>query len=243
MIRTILFVPFTICSTLFFSLVAVVGGLVGAPKGLYDWVHRNWARGMLRAAGVRLSVSGLEHVPEGAARIFVSNHQSMFDIWALMATMPSSLRFVTKQELSRIPIFARACRSAGHVFIDRNDRAAAIQAIREAGKRMRAEGLSLVFFPEGTRSPDGRLGRFKKGSFVLAIETGVPLVPVAVDGGHRVLPKGRRTLRQGRVTVRCAPVIPLAGLGAEDRDALLKRTREAIASMLEEMRRDRALLD
>jgi 1-acyl-sn-glycerol-3-phosphate acyltransferase len=180
-IRKALFLPVATASTLFFSLVAVVGGLVRAPKGLFDWIHRNWARSVLGAAGVRIEAKGLEHVHEGRAYVFVSNHQSFFDVWTMMATLPASIRFVAKQELARIPIFAAACRAAGHVFIDRRDAVAAGEAIRVAGQQMEKEGLSLFFFPEGTRSADGKLRRFKKGSFALAIETQLELVGRATE--------------------------------------------------------------
>lgn len=238
MIRKVLFLPFTVASTLFFSLTSVAGGLVGAPKGLYDWIHRNWARSMLWAAGVRVRASGVEHVGPDRAQIFVANHQSMLDIWAMMAALPASLRFITKAELGRIPVFARACRSAGHVFIDRGDPSAASLAIRKAGERMREEGLSLVLFPEGTRSRDGRLGRFKKGGFALAIETRATLVPVALEGGARILPKGAWLPEPGVIHLRCAPPVPLDRLGPEDRDELLERTRATIARLLSEAREE-----
>ncbi|MEE8561062.1 MAG: lysophospholipid acyltransferase family protein, partial [Gemmatimonadota bacterium] len=164
-------------STIFFSLVAIVAGLLRAPKSTFDWVHRNWSRSVLRAAGVEVRVTGLEHVVPDGAQIFVSNHQSMFDIWALFATLPVSLRFVAKREMARIPLLSRAMRAAGHVFIDRQDRVQAAEVMRRAGKRMLREGLSLGLFPEGTRARDGRLKPFKKGTFVLAIETQTTLVP------------------------------------------------------------------
>lgn len=232
MIRTLLFAFVAAVSTAFFSLVSVVGGLVGAGKGLHDWVHRNWSATLLRAAGVRVELEGVERVRRDAPQIFVSNHQSMFDIWALMAGLPVSIRFVAKEELSRIPLFARACRSAGHIFIDRSDRAGAIERMRSAGERMASENLSLGLFPEGTRSPDGRLQAFKKGTFVLAIETQAPVVPVAVDGGARILPKGSHRLVPGPIRVRFGTPIPTRGMTADDRDELLARTRSAIERML-----------
>ena len=233
MIRTGLFYVVTFTSTLFFSLTAVVGGLIRAPRGWYDWIHRNWSRSLLWAAGVEVEAEGLEHVRSDKGLIIVSNHQSMFDIWTMMAALPVSLRFVAKGELGRIPIFGAACRSAGHVFIDRSDPIRASAAIRAAGERMAREGLSLVFFPEGTRSPDGGLRRFKKGSFALAIETQADLVPLAIDGGARVLPKGARRVRPGIIRLECAPAVPLRGLTTDDRDDLTRRTRETVESMLE----------
>lgn len=235
MLRTFFFAPFAVLCTLAFSSVGVVGGLLGAGKGLFDWIHRNWSRSLLWAAGVRVEAEGLERLRPDAAQIIVANHQSMFDIWALMAVLPVSLRFVAKEELSRVPVFAGACRAAGHVFIDRKDTASAVEEIREAGARMRREGLSLVLFAEGTRSVDGRLRPFKRGPFTLAIETQAPLVPVAVEGGGRILPKGSRRLRPGTLRVRCGEPISVKGLAAQDRDALLARTREAIQGMLGEL--------
>lgn len=233
MIRTAWFVAVAVGSTLFFSLMAVVGGLLSARSGWFDWVHRHWSRSLLTAAGVRVVASGLEHVRPGEARVFVANHQSAFDIWGLMAATPASLRFVAKDELGRIPIFARACRAAGHVFIDREDRRSAMAAVRRAGERMRREGLSLVLFPEGTRSPDGRLGVFKRGPFVLAIETRAPVVPVAVQGGARILGRGDRRIRPGALRIRFGPAIPTAALTEADRAALAERSRRRVAGMLE----------
>lgn len=236
MIRRILFPPFAALSTLFFSLVAVGGGLFRAPPRLYDWVHRTWSRSLFAVAGVEVRVEGLEHVEPGTPLIVAANHQSVFDIWALMAVLPLSLRFVAKQELSRIPVFARACRAAGHVFIDRQDRTAAIEAIRRAAERMRRDRLSVVFFPEGTRSRDGRLRAFKRGTFMLAIETRAQLIPVAIEGGYGLLPPGALAPRRGTVTVRCGRPIPLADLTVEDRDSVLQETHRAIAEMLAELR-------
>lgn len=235
-LRTVLFAAFAVLSTLAFSTVGVAGGVVRAPKGLFDWIHRNWSRSLLWAAGVRVEARGLERLRPDAVQIIVANHQSMFDIWALMAALPVSLRFVAKRELSRVPVFGGACRAAGHVFIDRKDPGRAIEEIREAGERMRREGLSLVLFAEGTRSSDGRLGPFKRGPFALAIETRATLIPVAVAGGAEVLPKGSRRLRRGTLHVRCGEPIPLAGLAPGDRDALLARTRDAVQGMLGEFR-------
>lgn len=232
MIRTFVFTLMTFLSTLVFSLIGVIGGLVRAGHGWFDWIHRNWAGLMLRVAGARLEVEGLENLEPGRGQILVANHQSMLDIWALMAGVPVSLRFVAKAELSKIPVFARACRVAGHVFIDRGEATQARAAIRAAGERIRDEGLTLVLFPEGTRSLDGRVGRFRRGSFALAIESQAHLVPVAIDGTVRVFPKGAKTLRPGVVHIRIAPAIPLQGMTIDDRDPLMDRTHDAIVGLL-----------
>lgn len=238
MIRWLVFVAAGVPLTVLFSALAVAGGLAGAPHGFFDWAHRAWSRSLLALAGVRLEVEGLEHLSRDEPQVIVSNHQSLLDIPALLAGLPVSLRFVAKMELSRIPLFAQAMRRCGHVFIDRTRRTQAVEALREAGRRIQEEGLTLGLFPEGTRSPSGDLGRFRRGSFVLAIETQTTLVPVAVHGGPEVLPAEGRRVVPGTLRVRCGEPVELEGMGRDDRDRLLRRTREAIAGMLGELEAD-----
>lgn len=236
MIRTLVFRVVAVVSTFVFSVLGIAGGLLRAPHSWFDWVHRNWARSLLRAAGVRVHVEGVEHLVPGRAQILVANHQSLFDIWALMAVLPASLRFVAKAELARIPVFASAMRAAGHVFIDRGKASTAGEMIRAAGERMRRDGLTLVLFPEGTRSSDGELGRFLRGSFALAIETQAHLVPAAIDGGREVMPRGARRIEPGPMRIRMAPAVALAGKTSADRDALVRDTEATVASLLAELR-------
>jgi 1-acyl-sn-glycerol-3-phosphate acyltransferase len=236
--RTAWFWTITVPATVFFSLVSIVGGLVRARPALHDWVHRNWSRVELWAAGVRVSVRGMDHVTSERPQIFISNHQSIFDIFAILATIPASVRFVAKRELGRIPIFATAMRAAGHVFIDRGDRRSASRAMRAAGIRMKQQNLSLGLFPEGTRSRDGKLGGFKRGTFALAIETQVPILPVAVDGGWRIVQRSRIVPGQMYLTVGGA--VRTEGLTVDDRDTVLADVRGTIRKALEAERADSA---
>ena len=231
MARTAWFWIVTVPATAFFSTVSIVGGLVRAPASLHDWVHRNWGRTELWAAGVRTTVTGLENVSHSAPQIFVANHQSIFDIFAILAHVPASVRFVAKKEMGQIPILATGMRAAGHVFIDRRDRRGATEAMRLAGERMKRDQLSLGLFPEGTRSQTGDLGEFKKGAFALAIETQVPIVPLAVDGGYRVSTRGR--IRASRMLVYLGEPLPTEGRTLEDRDEVLSVVRAEISRMLE----------
>lgn len=241
MIRYTAFFALGIPLTGVFSLLAVAGGLIGAGREWYDWIHRTWSRLLIRGAGIRVQTSGLDHLRRGGPKVLVANHQSLLDILALFAALPVSLRFVAKGELSRVPVFAGAMERAGHVFIDRGDRRQAVRAMRRAGERMKREGLSLALFPEGTRSPDGRLRPFKRGGFSLAIESQADLVPVAIEGGHEILDDDRRRLEPGRIRIRCGRPVPLEGRSREDRDWILRQTREAISGMLEELRERRAV--
>lgn len=230
--RTLLFGLVGVFGTAFFSLCALAGALVRAPRRYFDWVHVSWARSLLWAAGIRVHAEGLARVRTDRPQVFVSNHQSIFDIFALFSALPVSIRFVAKKELSRIPLLAPAMRAVGHVFIDRADRRAAVEAMQAAGRRMERETLCLALFPEGTRSRNGRLGAFKKGTFVLAIQTQADLVPVAIDGGSRVLGPGRRRVTPGHMVLRIGEPFPTAGLTIDDRDRVLAVMREAVAALL-----------
>ena len=234
MIRTALFYAALIPSTGFFSILAVLLGRSRWGRAVIDWIDRNWARSLLAAAGVRVRVRGLEHLDRGGPQILVANHQSYFDVWALMAVVPASLRFVAKGEIARIPLLGKAMEAAGHIFIDRDQARSARDTLRRAGRRMREGGLSLVLFPEGTRSADGELGRFLRGSFWLAIETGAPLVPVAIDGGYRVYPRGSKRVTPGRITVCLGAPISPAEAGVARPGTLMRDVRTAIEVMLRE---------
>ncbi len=232
--RTLLFWTMALLSTAFFSLVSVLGGLVRAPKGLHDWVHRSWSLSMLWAASTRVEVYGLEHVLRDRPQVFMSNHESNLDTFVLLLSLPASIRFVAKMELSRIPLFAQAMKAAGHVFIDRGERAAAMKSMRAAGRRMEAENLSLGLYPEGTRSRTGALGEFRRGTFVLAIETQEPIIPVAIQGSRNILTPGSPRIRGGLVSLRVGPQIQTAGLTAEDREPLLLEVRAAVERLLDQ---------
>lgn len=234
MIRTALFYLTLVLSTVLFGALAAVISLLGGGRRWMDRANRGWSRSMLAVAGVRVRVHGLEHLDPSGVQIIAANHQSYFDIWVLMAGLPASVRFIAKRELANIPMLSVGMRSSGHVLIDRDRARSARDTLREAGERMRAERLTLVLFPEGTRSRDGQLGRFLRGSFVLALETGAPLVPAAIVGGRRVYPPGAKRVRPGPITVRLAPAIRFDGANGADRATVLRRTRAAIETMLAE---------
>ena len=232
MIRNAFFYAVLVVSTGFYSILAVVSARIGGGKAAIDWIDRNWARSLLAAGGVRLTVHGLEHLDRSGSQIIVANHQSYFDVWALMAALPVSLRFIAKRELARIPLLGRAMEAGGHVFIDRAHARRAKATFRTAGQRMRQEGLTLVVFPEGTRSRDGKMGPFRRGSFALALEADAPLIPAAIDGGGHVYPPGAKRVTPGRMTLRLAAPIPITGVDPPDRGALMRETRTAIEAML-----------
>jgi len=194
---------------------------------------RFWARTLIRWSGVTAEVSGLDRVDWDRPMILVANHQSWFDVFVLVALLPAKLRFVAKEELSRIPVFGRAWRACGHVSVNRQDREDAIASLERAAARIHDESLAVIFFPEGTRSKDGRLQKFKKGAFVLAIQTQAPVVPVGIVGSHEVMPKGSFWIRPGHIRVEVGEAISTQELDHAHRNALLDKARDAVAALME----------
>lgn len=188
------------------------------------------ARATLRAAGVRLRITGLDKIPAGRALVFMPNHQSNIDPPAMVGALPPVL-VLGKQEFFRAPILGRAMRRRGFIPIDRRNRARAIAAVDEAVKSLQA-GRSFLLFPEGTRSPDGRLGAFKKGVFMMALKAGAPIVPISISGAFKVMPKGRFAIRPGAVRVTIHDPVPTEDCTIRDRERIMDRVRQAILAGL-----------
>jgi 1-acyl-sn-glycerol-3-phosphate acyltransferase len=220
---------FTMSGILFVSNLLRRPGLPGQCERL----GRLWAQGVLRLAGTRVRFQGpdREQWPPGA--VIVANHQSWFDVFALAARLPITYRFVAKEELSRIPVFGTAWQACGHVSLDRDDRGQAINTLNRAGAQLRGDGSAIILFPEGTRSPDGRVRGFKKGAFVLAIHSRVPVVPVGISGSAKVMPKGSFRIRPGEIRIRVGDPISTEGLRHRDRGELLERARQAVLRLTE----------
>lgn len=215
------------------TLAPVVSLLSVRDEELPDPLIRFWAKSILRSAGVRGVARGLERLPRGNF-VLALNHQSHFDVLMVLANVPRHLRFVAKAELFRIPVFGPALKAIGNIPVARKGGGSDRESMREAAEAAR-ERVNIVFFAEGSRSDDGRLRPFKKGAAVLAIQAGVPLVPAAVAGTGRILPK--KSLRvHGGHTAALVIGEPLSteGLTAEDRDALTERAHGAVSALLEE---------
>jgi len=232
-IRTLWWLLYVLPSTFLHAMGAILAALLGVkrrPGGVYDWATVDWSRRMLAVAGTPVHATGLERIPRDVPVVYASNHTSMFDIWALAATLPGSVRFVAKQELGRIPILGLAMQRAGHVLIDRFNRARAFEAYDQAAATIRS-GISAIVFPEGTRSRTGELLPFKTAPFGLAITAQVPIVPVYVHGTYQILPKGSIRLRPKPIQIAIGEPIPTAGMALTERDALGARVRAAILDL------------
>jgi 1-acyl-sn-glycerol-3-phosphate acyltransferase len=219
-------------ATFTLSSLLVVCSLLGVRGGIYDWAARLWSRWMLAVAGARVTVEGIENANVDRPHIFISNHQSWYDVFTLAATIPGLYRFVAKKELAKIPLFGRAWLAAGHISIDRSDSQSAIRSLEAAKESMERENASVVIFPEGTRSPTGELLPFKKGAFMLALHTGVEIVPVAISGSREILGKVGWQVRSGEIILRFGEPIPTADYTESQRDELIRRVRAAIQDLL-----------
>jgi 1-acyl-sn-glycerol-3-phosphate acyltransferase len=185
---------------------------------------------MLRAVGVRVHLEGQENIPAGTC-IFAANHVSNIDALAFAPHIPRRVSLLLKKELFRMPILGFGMRMAKFVVVDRESRQGAANSLKDS-LRYLSEGLSLALYPEGTRSPDGRLMPFKRGAFVMALQAGVPIVPVSIAGARKLMPKGTWAIHPGEMTIRFGhPIDPSAYTTATLRD-LLNRVHEAVAAGL-----------
>jgi 1-acyl-sn-glycerol-3-phosphate acyltransferase len=215
-------------STIILGTLAVAAALLSRhPK----WAHllgRLWANINLWAAGVSVRLEGFENLNPDLAYVFLSNHQSGFDILALLGKLRVQFAWLAKEELFRIPILGNAMRAAGYIPIDRGDRRKAVESLNHAASKVQL-GTSVMIFPEGTRSPDGVLQDFKKGAFLLAIKSQQMIVPIAISGSHRVLSKrGSWILEPGVIDITIEKPISTVGLTVKDNEGLMQTVKEAI---------------
>ncbi len=213
------------------GLLAVASRAFDRSGGTVLTLARVWSAVITRLAGISIHVEHKAPIDPGKSYVFMANHLSTVDIWALFLALPVPVRMIAKKQLAAIPVLGWALWAGRFIIIDRQNAVAARRSIDLAAERIRG-GASVLLFPEGTRSRDGALGAFKKGGFHLAIAAGVPIVPVALRGTRACMPRGSLVVRPGRVTAVIGEPIATAGLAANDRDGLLGRVRDEIAAML-----------
>jgi 1-acyl-sn-glycerol-3-phosphate acyltransferase len=242
--------PFHWWRTVFYLIPAItiytiVLGAASIVSSLFDrrgyFAHRcarAWSWLILKTTGVRVAVEGLDQLTPGTTYVFVSNHQSIYDTPILFASLPYQLRIIAKESLARFPVLGWHLKRGGHLFVDRThpDRA----GILKRWRALVSEGLSLIIFAEGGRSWDGRVGHFKAGSFLLAIEAGLPVVPVAVIGTRRVMPKGRLRTEPANVKLIVHHPIPPPAIDkptVRDARALAAQAHDIVAAAVEARQR------
>ncbi|MDO9309856.1 MAG: lysophospholipid acyltransferase family protein [Deltaproteobacteria bacterium] len=233
MVRAYLYLAVFIPLTFLFSVSAFVTTLFDGSGRAYAWHARLWARLALALNLVRVTVSGTGNVPAGPA-IFMSNHQSNFDILALLSAMPCQLHWIAKKELFDIPVFGPSMRRGGYIPLDRGDGRKALRSVDEAAATIR-NGKSVVMFPEGTRSRDLNLLPFKRGGFILARKAGVPVIPVTINGSGKINPPNRIRLYSGDIQMVLHPAVIIPdGLSRNEAESwMMEQVRNTIESALE----------
>ena len=199
-----------------------------------EFVHREqqfWSRAFFRLMFIPVSVDGAEHIQPGQSYVFVANHQSMFDVWLVYGWLPVIFKWLMKAELRKVPFIGSGCKAAGHIFVERRSAKAALASLKEVEKQL-SGGVCTVIFPEGTRTLTGETGRFKRGAFQIAIDLGLPVIPLSLSGCYDVLPKGRLYVKRHPVHMHIGEPIDLKQFknaeGNIDGDAAIEAVRNAV---------------
>jgi len=215
----------SLCILIFGPPLILLTWLTNSATALY-WVGVKCLVVVTRLAGLKVTVEGRENIPAGVC-LFAANHTSNADAAAIVGAIPRRVAILGRKSLFDLPLIGYA----RFVPVDRENRDAALASVKQAVEHAR-EGFSFLVYPEGTRSADGRLHRFKKGSFVIAIEAGIPVVPVSCSGAHRIMKKNSWIIRPGRVTVRFGNPVDASAYTVERRDELAARVHDAVAAAL-----------
>ncbi len=228
--RSLYAIPILVINTMFMGSLSLLALIISPSGRLSHVIARYWSRCILVTCGVRIRLQGMENIHTGSSYIVMANHQSHLDIPILFAYLPLQFRIMAKKPLFMIPFLGWHLWLSGHIPIDRKSRQGRARGLMLAAEKVK-KGVSLVIFPEGTRSYDGQPGLFKFGGFRLALTYNLPILPVTIDGSHRVLPKGSAWLRSAApVSVTIHPVVPVDP--STDRQILTENVRSTIVKAL-----------
>lgn len=222
------FLTFFVC----ISAIIEIGLLKRPPKNAQKY-PRAWARILTSIAGVKVKVTGIEHLDSETTYVFAGNHCSQFDIYSFQGYFPHDFRWIAKKELFAIPVFGRAMKTVGFISIDRSHGRKALQSLSLAARRI-ADGSSVLIFPEGTRSKNGRLHPFKSGALLLAIKSKAPVVPIGFNNTFSVLPKGTLLPRGGEIVIRIGKPLPTDHFTTKDKQQLAVLLHDQVAELLDE---------
>jgi 1-acyl-sn-glycerol-3-phosphate acyltransferase len=222
---------FIIIYTILVSFIALLSGLLDRSFFTYKYITRLYSGGILFISGVKVKAEGLENIHGDGPFIFVSNHISQFDITALQFTIPLKSGFVFKKELARIPLFGWQLLVGPHIVIDRSNAESALKSIHKARQKMKTKAVSMILFPEGTRSKDGELQPFKRGAFHLASQVNYPIVPVTIRDSDKLLPKGSLRINKGTIKISFSePIVTTKVETRNDELELMGKVRDIISS-------------
>ena len=221
-----------ILNTLILALIIIAISPFDRKGNLVHFVGKFWSLLNIYLSGTRLAIKGKEKIEKGRTYIVMSNHQSLVDPWVLIGKLPLQLRWTVKPEVKKMPVFGHALDRMGHIYVGRRRRKDTVMSLEIAIQKIR-KGSSVVFFPEGTRSKDGRLLKFHKGGALIAIRSGVPILPVTINGSRFVLPKGTLALMPGKIQVIVGDLIDPGMFDEGKKDELMAAVKSAIEQNLD----------
>lgn len=224
-------IPLLLTITILAASITIIGSALGGGRIFGFWPGAIWGYLFCLISLVRVKVSGRDNISKGQSYVFVANHQSAFDIFSVYGHLGHNFRWMMKKALEHIPLVGYSCKVSGHIFVD-NSSPSAVKATMETAEKRLAGGMSVVVFPEGSRTHDGRMHPFRRGAFSLAVEFGLPVVPITIDGAYKILRRGSLLPRPGRILLTIHKPIEAPESGRHELAALMDRSYKAIASAL-----------
>ncbi len=227
MIRTIWVWSSIVVATLILGILAFFTFPFDRKGRIVHLYARLWGKIALKVNRVRVNIEGIERLNGKGPYLFMSNHQGYYDVFALLGYLPYQFKWLVKKELFSIPFFNWTMAAAGYISLDRKGGRDTVKALNQALQKIQ-EGMSVVIFPEGSRSPDGSIQPFKKGGFSLAIKSQVPIVPIAISGSRDIMPKGKFTTTRGEIRILVDHPIEIKTCSLRERESLMRQVRETI---------------
>ena len=225
-------IPVLLVATIVAATLTILGSLVGAQREMGYWPGHLWARLFCAMSLVRVRVRGRENIDRRTSYVFVANHQGAYDIFAIYGYLRHNFRWMMKKSLEKIPFVGFSCKISGHIFVDNSTPSATAHTMAAAEKQL-SGGMSVVVFPEGSRSRDGKMHGFRRGAFKLATEFSLPVVPITIDGAYRVMRRGSVLPHWGTINLTIhEPIEVSAETGRHELTELMERSSAAIASAL-----------
>ncbi len=237
MLRTLFVWSCIVIATLVLGVFAFLTYPFDRRGRVGHYYARLWGKIALLANRVKVRVEGLEHLNGKGPYIFMSNHQGYYDIFTLLSHLPYQFKWLAKKELFSVPILGWTMAAVGYIRIDRGGTRDTVRAMDEAAQKIQ-EGMSVVIFPEGSRSPDGSIQPFKKGGFTLAIKSKVPIVPIAISGSRDIMPKDKLTVTTGEIRMFVGHPIEIQHYSLKDRESLMRKVRETITEKFQVISRE-----
>ncbi|MDY6790381.1 MAG: lysophospholipid acyltransferase family protein [Thermodesulfobacteriota bacterium] len=238
MIRTLIIFIWIVFATFFLGIVAIISSFFSQKGNFPHIIARFWGKSILWVSRIKVTVKGVHNIDPAKSYIFMPNHQSNFDIPVLLGCLPAQFRWLAKAELFRIPLFGRAMRGCGYISIDRSNRKSAFRSLEKAADTIR-NGVSVLIFPEGTRSLDGKIRSFKKGGFVLTVDSGVSIIPVIIHGTWSIMPKNTLRIMPGNVILEVLQPIETSEYTRKTKDDLMDKVKDIMCHSFYEGKKEK----